>query len=165
MKEKPRKARMPDKLSVHSGVLLAHFLGEDLGEVVRSHILPPRNRSVYCSRLAISELFYMLCRRKGEQLARELTSTLLKTNYVSVLSSDDLDMEAGHYKCSRAISLADCYVLSVAKMMSAAAVFAKREEDLRKEIGRHPFDVKLLFLEDFRELGLPKVDPRQQITR
>ena len=153
MKEKPRKARMPNKLSVDSGVLLAHFLGEELGEVVKSHILPPRNRSVYCSRLAISELFYMLCRRKGEQLAHDVTSTLLKTNYVSVLSSDELDMEAGHYKCSRAISLADCYVLSVAKMMNAAAVFARREEDLRKEIGRYPFDVKLLFLEDFKALG------------
>ncbi len=152
MKEKQHKTEIPKSISVDSGVLLAHFLGEALGELVSSHILPPTDRNVYCSRVAISELFYMLCRRKGVQFARESTSTLLKTNYVSVLASDELDMEAGRYKCSRAISLADCYVLSVAKAMNATAVFARREEDLGKEIARNPFDVKLLFLEDFKTL-------------
>ena len=78
----------------------------------------------------------------------EATESLLKSSYLSVMTSDEIDIQAGRYKCSRAISLVDCYVLAVAKIQNVPAVFAKREEDVKKELERRPFDVKLLFLED-----------------
>jgi predicted nucleic acid-binding protein len=146
---KRKQQILPTRLSIDSGVILAYFLGEELGELVKSSILPPKDRNIYCSRTAISELFYILCRRKGDSFASEAVESLLRTNYVSVLSSDEVDMEAGRYKCSRAISLADCYVLAVAKNQNASAAFAKREEDITKEMRRRPFDVRTFFLEDF----------------
>jgi predicted nucleic acid-binding protein len=144
-----RKPAVPRKLSIDSGVILAYYLGEDLGKLVKSSVLAPRNGTVYCSRQTISELFYMLCRRKGDAFATEAVETLLKSSYLSVVSSDEIDIQAGRYKCERSISLVDCYVLAVAKIQNVPAVFGRREEEVEKEIERRPFDVKLLFLEDY----------------
>ncbi len=83
------------------------------------------------------------------------TNTLAKQSrrylkpVISLVSSDEIDMQAGCYKCARSISLVDCYVLAVAKIQNVPAVFARREEDLENELQRRPFDVKPLFLEDF----------------
>ena len=147
---KKRLQRIPRSFSIDSGVLIAYFLGEDLGELVRSSgIMPPKGKTMYCSRTMISELFYILCRRRGESFAREVVSSLLTSGYLTILSTDEIDMEAGRYKCSRALSLADCYVQAVAKVQHVPAVFAKREDDLKKELEKKlPFDVRLLFLED-----------------
>ena len=142
------KLDLPSAFSIDSGVILAYLLGESLGEMVRSAIFPPRGRSVYCNRPMVSELFYILCRRRGEGFASEATEAFLKSGYVSVISSNELDIEAGRYKCERSVSLADCYVLALAKTMDITAVFAKKEDDLKKELTRKAFDVKILFLED-----------------
>ena len=136
-----------EALSIDSGVVLAYLLGEDLGELVRDEILS-EGRMVHFSRTAASELFYILCRRRGERFARETLEAVLRSGRVSVAASDDIDVEAGAYKCARSISLADCYVLAVAKVMNATAVFARREADMGKEADRKPFDVDVLFLEN-----------------
>jgi hypothetical protein len=58
-------------------------------------------------------------------------------------------MAAGAYKCERAISLADCYVLGLAKLEQADALFARRERELEKEIEKKSLDVQVHFLEDY----------------
>jgi hypothetical protein len=73
----------------------------------------------------------------------------LKAQYASVTASDELDAAAGTYKCERAISLADCYVLGLAKLEQATALFARKERELEKEIKRKPLDVQVHFLEDY----------------
>jgi len=60
-------------------------------------------------------------------------------------------MAAGAYKCGRTISLADCYVIAIAELQHATAVFARHENGLDEEIRRKPFDVSILFLEDLRK--------------
>lgn len=138
---------LPESLSIDSGVVLAYLLGEELGEIARDEVLS-RERRAYCSRVAVSELFYILCRKRGGGFAREAVEALLKSGRLSFVSSDEVDMEAGAYKCARSISLADCYVLAVARVFKSAAVFAKREDDLSREAKKKPFDVEVLFLED-----------------
>lgn len=142
------KLDLPRELSIDSGVVLAYFLGEERGKIVKAAILPPKDRKVYSNRVAVSELFYILCRRRSEEFAHEATEALLKSGYISMISSDELDIEAGRYKCARGISLADCYVIALAKILNITALFARREEDLKKELAREAFDVKMLFLED-----------------
>ena len=139
---------LPEALSIDSGVILAFLLGEELGETVRSEILSRNGRRVYCNRLAVSELFYILCRRRGERFAREATEALLKSGRLSLVSSDELDIQAGVYKCARGISLVDCYVLAAAKVLDCAATFARREDDLKREMTKAPFDLEIIFLED-----------------
>lgn len=147
MKRKP--LHIPRQLSIDSSVILAYFFGEELGEAIKaSGILPSRRRTNYCARTAISESYYILCRNEGKDYANEAIQSLLLSDYVTVLSSDEIDIEAGRYKCSRALSLADCYVLAVAKVKHISAMFARRENDIRKELERQSFGVRALFLED-----------------
>jgi predicted nucleic acid-binding protein len=142
------KRALPEALSIDSGVIIAYLLGESIGEVVRDKILSGERR-VYCGRIVASELFYILCRRRGERFAREAVDALLKSGRLSVVSSDEIDAEAGAYKCARSISLADCYVLAVAKVFGSAALFARRESDMSAEARKKSFDAEVVFLEDF----------------
>lgn len=139
---------LPERASVDSGVLLAHFLGEEEGELVRRWILAPGGATAYVSGTALAELFYVLCRRKGEAFAEEAVRALLDSGYLSLAEGPWLDAAAGRLKCERSVSLADCYVLGLAEATSSAAVFARKEEDLAKELSRRGFGLTVLFLQD-----------------
>jgi predicted nucleic acid-binding protein len=142
---------LPARLSIDSGVILAYFLGEKLGELVKSQIIGIENRTIFCNRICLSELYYILCRQRGEAFARETTSKFLKAQYASIVASDELDMAAGALKCERAISLADCYVLGLAKLEDSAALFGRREKELEREIKKKTFEVTVHFLEDYMD--------------
>jgi predicted nucleic acid-binding protein len=141
-------SKLPDRLSVDSGVVLAYYLGERVGEIARDEILESMSRTVYHSRLCVSELFYVLCRRRGRRMAVDYTRAFLDSGHSLLCDSDEIDMTAGACKCERTISLADCYVIATAICHHASAVFARHERELDNEIKRKPFDVQVVFLED-----------------
>lgn len=140
--------RLPDRLSVDSGVILAYYLGEKTGALARSEIFESAQKTIYYTRLCIAELFYVLCRRRGMKAATDYTHAFLEAGHAVLSDSDEIDIAAGAHKCHRAISLVDCYVIATAKSHSASAVFARHEKDLDAEIRRERFDVEVLFLED-----------------
>ena len=147
------RVELPASVSIDSGVILAYLLGERSGELVRTRIFnqsTDKTTKAYCSGSTVAETFYILCRRKGPGYAQDTIATVLESGYLSRVSSNELDVEAGRYKCARGVSLADCYVLATAKLMHAAALFARREDDIKRESERDPFDVQLIFLEDLR---------------
>ena len=135
------------KLAIDSSVLIAYLLGEETGEFAKAHIFQP-GKIVLFHRLGLAEVFYTLCRRKGINFAKESVTTFIKTHYCSFDDSDDLAIEAAAYKCERALSLADCYVIALAKLRGSVAVFARREKEMVAEVARKKFDVRILFLED-----------------
>ncbi len=147
MKGSAGSPNLPSKLSLDSSVLLAYFLGEDLGAIAKEIIFQP-GRSNHTHHLAIAETFYILCRQKGENFARDALDTLAKSRYVAVHESLGLDHSAGEYKCSRNISLADSYLLALAKQTESVALFARHEEELDQEQKRKTLDVKMVYLED-----------------
>jgi hypothetical protein len=106
---------------------------------------------VHATEVAIAELGYVLCRRVGKEEARNRIDKLLSSGYVAVESISPLIESASEYKCDRAISLPDCFSMSLAKRLSLPVLFAIREKELAKEIEKHPFDVEILFLEDLVE--------------
>jgi predicted nucleic acid-binding protein len=145
---------LPSKLAIDSSVLIAYFLGEPTGELAKREILGQR-RATYCSHVALSETFYILCRARNHQFALDALETLEKTGFVKFYDSTQLDYEAGMQKCARRISLADCYVLALAKNIRGAAVFAHHEKDVSAELKKNPPAVAVLFLEDLTaRLGL-----------
>lgn len=127
---------------------MAYYLGEKAGALARSEIFEPAQKTIYHSRLCIAELFYVLCRRRGMKTATDYTHAFLDAGHSVLTDSDEIDIAAGAYKCERAMSLADCYVIATAKSHSASAVFARHERDLDAEIKRKRFDIDILFLED-----------------
>lgn len=102
----------------------------------------------YTTEIALTELKYVLCRRIGREEAQDRVHKLIQSGYVSVVGTSELWEIAAEYKCERAISLADCFTLALAKKLKMPALFAKRERELIEEMERKPFDVKVIFLED-----------------
>jgi predicted nucleic acid-binding protein len=128
-------------------VIVEYLIGSKLGEEVRDYFsnLKPDER-VYCSLYALSEVFYVMCRLKGKEFAREKIAQMLLSNMISVHSSIELAIKTGELKCERAVSLADCSSIATAIITDTRVVFAE-EEELKKEIERKPFEVEIIFLE------------------
>lgn len=142
---KANSADLAPRLSLDSSVLLAYLLGEKLGVRART-VLEDENRRIFLPHTALSEAYYVLCRKRGPKYADGVVSVFLDADYGEMLASTEIDMVAGKYKCERAISLADCYVLAAAKLKHATALFAKAESDLLEEMKRRTFDVEIDFL-------------------
>jgi len=103
----------------------------------------------YATEISIAELRYILCRRLGLAESKERVDKLLASGYVVIEDTTPLIEDASRYKCERSISLADCFSLALAQKTFCNALFAKREEELNREIQRKAFDVEVLFLEDY----------------
>lgn len=103
----------------------------------------------YTTELGIAELRYVVCRKLGLKESKERVDKLLASGYVQVEDVSGLIEDTARLKCERAISLADCFCLALARKNGCGALFARRESDLIKEMRKKPFDVEVLFLEDY----------------
>ncbi len=133
--------------SLDGGVLLEMLLGTSMGEPI-VEALTSNSIVAYTSHVNISEAEYILCRKLGPELARSKTGALVNSNYVTIVEAEKLYSIAAEIKCTRALALADCYCLALAKATGSNALFAFSEEELLKEISRKPFDVEIVFLKD-----------------
>lgn len=132
------------RVVVDTGVWIEYFLETTLGQKFKEKIVEGRI-SIYISETVVSEIFYVLCRRKGYQEAKKKIDMVL--GGAEVIEGREIQMSAGNYKCERAISLSDCFTLAASKIMGFPALF-KEEEEIRQEINKKAFDVELFFLED-----------------
>lgn len=142
------KKGLVGSLAFDAGVVLELLYSTPHGSKLKEAI---KNESVYgnISELCVAEVGYVLCRKLGGEEARVRIRNLLDSGYFLVHEDSELIEHATEYKCKRRLSLADCFTLALAKKIDAPALFAKREAELVKEISREPFDVEILFLEDF----------------
>jgi hypothetical protein len=99
--------------------------------------------------VALTELRYILCRGLGRAEADARVEKLLSSGYLMVEETSRLVAGAADYKCERAVSLPDCFTLSLGRHLSVPALFAGRERELLAEMERRAFDVEIQFLEDY----------------
>ena len=144
-------ADLPRKLSIDTSVLLTYLLGEDLADLVEECVLFSR-REVYVPRIVLAETYYVVCRLRGRDVASDLVTSLREGGVVEVVEDGSLDVRAGGIKCERSISLADCYVIALAELIRGAAVFARPEKELERELKREPFNVDVVFLDEYLKL-------------
>src|SRR5437879_12899993 len=121
---------LPSRLAIDSSVLIAYFLGEPEGEIAKQEILGSQHRTVHCGHLALSETFYILCRRRSQKFALEALETLEKTGLVRLHETTELDYAAGMQKCRHKVSLVDCYVLALAMNVQGAAALSQLARDI-----------------------------------
>ena len=133
------------RLALDGGVLLALALGEPGAEGLRDAIGGLEVEAL-THELSVVEMTYVLCRRAGPAVALRKKSLLLRSGVVRVVSVSELADEAALIKCERAISLADCFTIALARVYGCPAVFAKKEKELEREMERRPFNVEMLFL-------------------
>nr|MDO8099420.1 PIN domain-containing protein [Candidatus Njordarchaeota archaeon] len=103
----------------------------------------------YATELGISELRYVLCRTLGSAESDERVDKLLASGYIAVEGISSLIKDASKCKGERSISLADCFCLALARKSFCSTLFSGREKDLVSEMEKKPFDVEILFLEDY----------------
>ncbi len=132
---------MLDKVVIDTGPLIDYLINEGVADIVQKEIIDNvKIIKVIISPITLTEIFYVLCRDKGEKFASEKAS-LIK-NAVKVELEFKIRELAGNYKCKRPLSLADCYVLATAKLNSATAIF-KKEQELVDEMKKNQFDVDI----------------------
>ena len=123
-------------------ILEATPRGVQLLNAVRRNAVTP-----HASLVNVAETEYVLCRKVGHAVASRRIDALLSSGYLAIEDDVAIHRAASAVKCSRAISLADCYTLAVAEATSSIPVFAHREEELLKEMARKPFTTTPVFLD------------------
>ena len=135
------------KLAIDTSALIELIYCDSLGQKLKK-ALETDMVEAYTTELAITELRYVLCRKLGLRQSKERVDKLLASGYFKVEDTSQLINEAAKIKCWRAISLPDCFILALAHKIGGNALFARQEKELADEIGKKPFAITLLFLEE-----------------
>jgi predicted nucleic acid-binding protein len=120
-------------------------LGVLFKDVLKSGVV-----EAFVSEVAVAELMYVICRKHGWAVSKKRVDDMLKSGYFHVEDFSFLVEDAARLKCERALSLADCFCLALASRSKCRALFVRREGDLLREMRKKPFDVEIVFLEDFK---------------
>jgi len=134
------------RIVVDTGPLVEYLSATPLGqkfrvEVVESDVV----EEVFVSETTVAEVYYVLCRQLGARAAESRTTSLLR--YVGIVEGRETQLQAGRYKCERALALSDCFTLAAAKRVGAPALF-RREAEVAAELAKKPLDVKVIWLND-----------------
>ena len=130
-----------------TSVFVEFFSGSRRGELIYRSL---KKGEIFAltTELNIFELLYLLCRKVGLEKSKELIAKLKESGCLEVFEVSRLVERAAAIKCERAISLVDCLTLALGEEMEVPVVFAVKELELMREIGRKPFKVPMIFLED-----------------
>ena len=141
------KGSITGTLAIDTGVIIELLLQSEVGVAIRNALLD-EIIDAHTTEIAITETKYILCRKLGWKESCKKVEKLLASGYINVYRTDQLIDLAAKYKCERSISLADCFILALAKKLGCKALFARREQELVKEMEKKEFDVEIVFLED-----------------
>ncbi|MFQ6124474.1 MAG: PIN domain-containing protein [Candidatus Heimdallarchaeota archaeon] len=134
-------------LTIDTSAWIEFFLGTPQGELIKEYLEQPEPKRVFIPIQVLAEIYYILCRKKGENYAEHCIKLLSDIKEVTIDSSVALAKEAGKLKCTRTISLTDCSCIALGKRANTKVVFARKEKEIEKEETKQPFEVSLLFLE------------------
>ena len=135
-------------LAVDTSVWIEFFLGTSEGNQFLQYLENSTSNIIYISLSTLAEVYYILCRLKGENLAKQTIQLLKSIKNLIIDNTETLTELGGSIKCKRALALADCLNIALAQKYSCSALFAMKEAELQQEIDRNPFSVELLFLKE-----------------
>ncbi len=135
------------KLAVDTSALIELIYCEAPGQKLKQ-ALEKEAVEAWTTELAVTELWYILCRKLGWAESSRRVSKLLESGYFKIENTRKLVKAAAKLKCCRAISLSDCFAIALARKIGGAALFARTEQDLAMEMQREPFEITILFLEN-----------------
>lgn len=124
-------------------IIAGTYLGRKLMEILLDGEVNPLT-----TELNIAELSYIACRKVGWRRGKEVVQKIISSGYIEVLKIGGLLDRAAKMKCERSISLVDCFTIAAGEVLGVDVLFAKREEELGRELARKPFEVRLIFADD-----------------
>ncbi len=111
-----------------TGVLLEILVGSEEGRRVVNYI-EEGDKTIFVSELSLVELEYVVCRKYGEDMARQIVDNLLKTGYFEVAPFQYISSEIWKVRCRYPVSLGDSAAIALGSVLGAKVVF-KREREL-----------------------------------
>jgi len=133
-------------LAVDTSVWIEFFLGTTEGNQFLQYLEKPTSNQIYISLATLAEVYYIICRLKGGNLAKQTVKLLRAIKNLVIDNTESLTELGGSIKCKRAIALTDCLNIALAQKYNCSALFAVKEAELQKEIDRKSFSVKIIFL-------------------
>ncbi len=121
---------MPENLTFDSEALLAFYLGEKGGEVVRDCLAKVQSGEIkgYLNVLNLTEIYYILC-RVDQKVAEEKQRNLrLYGLQIIPIEDDGLWREAARIKASHSLSLADAFAVATAQSFKSKLVVGNDKE-------------------------------------
>jgi len=121
---------VPERLTFDSEAILAFYLGEDGGEVVRDNLEKVQNGVAegYINLLNLTEIYYILYRldpKLAEEKQRNLRLYGLK---VVPIEDDGLWREAAKVKSKYSMPLADAFAVATAETLKSKLVVGSDKE-------------------------------------
>jgi predicted nucleic acid-binding protein len=120
----------PERLTFDSEAILAFYLGEKGGEVVRDSLEKIQGGAAegYINVLNLTEIYYILNRvdpKVAEEKQRNLRLYGLK---IVPIEDDDLWREAARIKSKHSLSLADAFAVATAETLKSKLVVGRDKE-------------------------------------
>ncbi len=117
--------RSSERMVLDTGVLMDILDGNN--ESLYNKIIH-NSVDTYISRISLTELTYVVCRKIGGESGRRVINNLLASNLVKVVSQEEVHNLAAEFKCRYSISIGDCYSLGLAKLMEVPVYFRPEKE-------------------------------------
>lgn len=135
-----------EQVVLDGGVIIELLLlGEDLPlyeQILDEKVMP------FCTIFAIMEAGYILCRRIGAEKSFSKVDALVSSNYIEIISLDNLIRDISTLKCNNAIAIPDCATIALATKNGIPALFANKEQELHKPLANKAFGIEIYFLEE-----------------
>ncbi len=135
-------------LAVDTSVWIEYFSGTAKGNQFLQYLENSTSNQIYISLSTLAEVYYVICRLEGENLARQTVQLLKSIKNLTIDNTETLTELGASVKCKRAIALADCLNIALAQKYNCSALFATKEAELRREIDRESFSVEIIFLKE-----------------
>jgi predicted nucleic acid-binding protein len=128
-----------------TSVLLELAAGSPAAEELKESIMEGRVVP-FTGELNISELDYIICRRKGRKEADKSVGLLRRASQFRIVPASEFLEAAARIKCERSISLVDSVMVAMGEELGVPVLFATREKEIDKEMRKTPFRTELRFL-------------------
>jgi predicted nucleic acid-binding protein len=123
-------SNVPERLTFDSEAILAFYLAEKGGEVVRDNLHKIQNGTVegYINIVNFTEIYYILARINPEIAEEKQRNLRLYGLRVIPVTDDGLWREAAIIKSKHSLSLADAFAVATAKTLKSTLVVGNDKE-------------------------------------
>lgn len=121
---------MPERLTFDSEAILAFYLGEKCGEIVRDSLEKVQKGEAegYINVLNLTEIYYILCRVDPELAEEKQRNLRLYSLKVVPIEDDGLWRLAAQIKSKHALSFADAFTVATAETLKTKLIVGSDKE-------------------------------------
>jgi len=117
------------EIVLDTGLLVSYLMNENqqLTSWLDRYIFNDElNVTVICNKFNFTELFYVICRKRGSKIATEILNQIKQS--IQVFDDEQIHISAGLIKCQLSLALVDCFSIATAKSIDCPVLFRNEQE-------------------------------------